>query len=97
KGALTVAVKRRRRIGRDHIGQGAAVLRLLVGRRRQCTECQGECGEFCCIQPTLRHTGEGRCPFQPWVPAFAGTTKENTRYHFFPYLSSQTVARSWFR
>ena len=21
-----------------------------------------------------RHTGEGRCPFQPWVPAFAGMT-----------------------
>jgi enamine deaminase RidA (YjgF/YER057c/UK114 family) len=21
-----------------------------------------------------RHTGEGRCPFPPWVPAFAGTT-----------------------
>ena len=22
----------------------------------------------------VRHTGEGRCPFQPWVPAFAGMT-----------------------
>src|SRR6266478_7086206 len=20
----------------------------------------------------VRHTGEGRCPFQPWVPAYAG-------------------------
>ena len=22
-----------------------------------------------------RHTGESRCPFLPWVPAFAGKTK----------------------
>ena len=33
-GALAMAVKARRRIGRDHIGEGAAVLRLIIGQPR---------------------------------------------------------------
>ncbi|HTT81286.1 MAG TPA: hypothetical protein VMF86_16565 [Stellaceae bacterium] len=31
----------------------------------------------CRTVPHLRHTGEGRYPPQPWVPAFAGTTRKS--------------------
>jgi enamine deaminase RidA (YjgF/YER057c/UK114 family) len=27
------------------------------------------------VTASSRHTGEGRCPFLPWVPAFAGNAK----------------------
>src|SRR5579863_4033616 len=26
------------------------------------------------VHPLIRHTGAGRCPWETWVPAFAGTT-----------------------
>ena len=38
-GALAVPVKARRRIRRDHVGEGAAVFRLLVGQSRYGRSC----------------------------------------------------------
>ena len=37
----------------------------------------------------FRHTGEGRCPFQPWVPAFAGMTMMAMALSYIPEAADE--------
>ena len=95
EGALAVGIKARRSVRRDHVGQGAAVFRVVASA---CWKIRQRHSHHC-------HPGEGRDPLLKWAPVgacpraarsadpWAGVTKQCRRLGH--YLSSQTVARSW--